>query len=88
MGGDVVMFKDIYCKSKELIYCNTYVHIVDDTSVIVENCSKILEYNDIYVLLKANELKVAIWGKSLKVDVFDNDSIRVKGSIRSVEYSR
>ena len=82
------MIKNIYNKGRELAYLNTAIHITDDTSVIVENCKKIIEYSDIYVSLKTKDLKIFIWGKNLKVDDFDSDHIRINGSIQSVEISR
>lgn len=88
MGGDFLMFKNIYDRTKKFMFLNTAIHITDDTSMIVENCTKILEYSDIYIGLKCGNLKVFIWGKNLKVDDFDTDCIRINGSIQSVEFSR
>ncbi|MGN1412555.1 MAG: YabP/YqfC family sporulation protein [Oscillospiraceae bacterium] len=82
------MFKNIYDKSRKLLFLNTAIHLNDDTSMIVENCSKILEYSDIYISLKCGSLKIFIWGKGLKIDDFDTDCIRINGSIQSVEFSR
>lgn len=82
------MIKNFYDKSRKLMYLNTAIHITDDTSIIVENCGKIIEYSDIYISLKANNLKIYIWGKNLKVDDFDTDCIRINGLIHSVEFSR
>lgn len=82
------MMKNIYDKSRQLAYYNTAIHINDDTSMVVENCGKIIEYSDIYISLKAGNLKIFIWGKNLKIDDFDTDCVRINGSIQSVEFSR
>lgn len=70
------------------MFLNTAIHINDDTSMIVENCGKILEYSDIHIAIKCGNLKVFIWGRNLKVDDFDTDCIRISGSIQSIEFSR
>jgi sporulation protein YqfC len=82
------MIKNSYDKYRQLTYSNTAIYITDNTSMIVENCGKIVEYSDIYISLKAKRLNVCVWGKNLKVDDFDNATIRIKGTIQSVEFSR
>jgi hypothetical protein len=82
-----MLLKIIYDKSRKLMYLNTAIHITDDTTMLVENCNKILEYSDIYVGLKCGSLKVFIWGRGLQIDDFDTDSIRINGKIQSIEFS-
>jgi sporulation protein YqfC len=70
------------------VYSGTAIYLQGNTSMVVENCQKVVEYNDIYISLKAKGLKVYVWGKNLRMDSFGVDKVRIVGDIQSVEFSR
>jgi len=71
-------------------YANIYsqIQIIGNSEVIIEGCKKILEYNDIFVKVKALGMIVNIWGSELSVNDFGHGSVFVNGSIQSVELEK
>lgn len=64
--------------SQILICGNSYLE--------VENCKRIMEYNDIYLKVKTvSGLIIEIWGTGLKLSDYNTDGIAVRGKISSVE---
>lgn len=71
---------------KKKLYLNTYMNISDNTHVEIENCKKILEYNDIYVKLRTSTLIISIWGQNIKISDYNTDGIIIDGKFSSVEF--
>lgn len=60
--------------------------ICGDSYLEVENCRRIMEYNDIYLKVKTYSGLVAeIWGSELMLSDYNTDGIAVRGKISSVE---
>lgn len=79
MGG----IKD---KAMHALYLNSMMHVDANRRVEIENCKKIIEYNDICVRLKTNSCTVCIWGSNLCVDDFCTGGIVINGRISSIEF--
>lgn len=73
---------------KEMLCLNSYISIIDDSSVLVENCRSINECNEIMVRVSTKENDVEIWGSELKVTNYTNTSMLVEGRINSVNVTR
>ena len=71
---------------KKKLYLNTYMNLTDNTHLEIENCQKILEYNDIYVKLKTSTLIISIWGQNIRISDYNTDGIIVDGIFSSVEF--
>ncbi len=71
---------------KEKLYLNTYMTLTDNTHLEIENCQKILEYNDMYIKIKTSTLTLSIWGQNLKISDYNTDGIIVNGKFSSVEF--
>ncbi len=69
-------------------YLNTYMALTDNTHMEIENCKKILEYNDVYVKIRTATLTVSIWGQDLRLSDYNTDGIVVNGKFSSVEFER
>lgn len=74
--------------SKKALYFNSMIHICDTRRVEIENCTKILEYNEICVRVKTTTCAVAVWGTELYVDDFCTGAIVINGKISSIELER
>lgn len=60
--------------------------ICGNTYLEVENCRRIMEYNDIYLKVKtASGLIIEIWGANLRLSDYNTQGIAVRGKISSVE---
>lgn len=73
-------------KAMRALYLNSMMHIDGNRRVEIENCKKIIEYNDICVRLKTNSCTVCVWGANLRVDDFCTGGIVINGKISSVEF--
>ena len=71
---------------KERLYMNTYMTLTDNTHMEIENCRKILEYNDVYIKVKTATVIISIWGQNLKISDYNTDGIIVDGKFSSVEF--
>lgn len=74
--------------SKKALYYNSMIHISDNRRVEIENCRKILEYNDICVRVKTTTCDVTVWGSGLYVDDFCTGGIVINGRISSIELEK
>lgn len=71
---------------KKKLYLNTNINITDNTRVEIENCRRIIEYNDIYVMLSTSTVTVKIWGSDLKISDYNMDGVIIDGKISSLEF--
>ena len=71
---------------KKKLYINTYVNLTDNTHMEIENCKRILEYNDICVKLQTSTLVISIWGQELRLSDYNRDGIIVDGKFTSIEF--
>lgn len=65
---------------------NTYMTLTDNTHMEIENCKKILEYNDVYIKIKTATVIISIWGQNLKISDYNTDGIIVNGIFSSIEF--
>lgn len=73
---------------KDMLCLNSYISIIDDSRVLIENCRSIMECNDIMVRVTTKENDIEIWGSELKVTNYTNTAISVEGVISSVNVSK
>ena len=67
------------------VYLETYLHLCGNRELRVENCTKILEYNDVLVRLQTRDMVVEIWGTDLRVFDYNDSSVIVRGSVTSIQ---
>lgn len=67
---------------------NTNLHVMDNDYIQIENCKKILEYNDIYLKIRTSNMILQVWGQSLNISDCNNDGIIVRGEISSIEFEK
>ncbi len=67
------------------VYLETYLHLRGNHELQVENCMKILEYNDVLVRLQTRDMTLKIWGTQLRVFDYNDSSVIVRGTISAVE---
>lgn len=73
---------------KKRLYLNTYMNLTDNTRLELENCKRILEYNDVYVKIKTSTLTVGVWGEDLRLYDYNADGIVVEGKFSSIEFEK
>lgn len=70
---------------RSLVYLETYLNLCGNRELRVENCMKILEYNDVLVRLQTRDMVVEIWGTELRVSDYNDSSVLVHGTISSIQ---
>ncbi len=66
------------------VYLDTYLHLHGNRELRVENCMKILEYNEVLVRLQTRDMELEIWGTGLRVYDYNDSSVMVRGRITSI----
>ncbi|MBQ8905988.1 MAG: YabP/YqfC family sporulation protein [Ruminococcus sp.] len=79
------MDKDKIAAARELFYMNTSIQILDNTTVITEQYTRLLEINELLVRLITGNLLLSVWGNSLSVTDLKAGGVRITGTITSLE---
>ena len=85
MGRDDV-FEDIAERAKDLLYLTPAMWFESNRSLTIDNCSRVEEYNDIFMQLAAGGLTIKIWGSGLRASDLSGGGLVVRGRISSVEF--
>lgn len=75
-------------KWRKLTYRDSVVTVTAGKNVYLENCRRILEYNDIRIAAELTDSQIYIWGKDLRADCCSSDTLIVYGEIVSIEWIR
>ncbi len=71
---------------KKSAYLNSCVTVFSYKEIKIENATKIIDCNDIYIKIRTTDCDVIIWGEGLKCSSYNNDIISIKGFIRTIEF--
>ncbi|MBR1529276.1 MAG: YabP/YqfC family sporulation protein [Oscillospiraceae bacterium] len=66
------------------VYLDTYLHLHGNEQLKIENCRRILEYNEVLVRLQTLDMTIEIWGTGLRVFDYNDSSVTVTGKISSL----
>lgn len=78
----------LFNAARKKLYLNTNLHIMDNDYIQIENCKKVLEYNDIYLRIRTSNMILQIWGQDLNINDYNSDGIIVRGKITSIEFEK
>lgn len=67
------------------MYLDSYLHLHGNRELRLENCRRILEYNDVCVRLRTRDLTVTVWGTGLRVFDYKDSSVLVTGRLTGIE---
>lgn len=70
--------------AKRSLYLSSCISIIDNDTVIIENCKSINESCDIVVKITTSDNILEIWGQNLSVTSYTNTTIEIKGTVFSV----
>ena len=73
---------------RRLFWMQTYLQMRGNQELYIENCRRILEYNDIRIVVQTTELRIEIWGTQLLADSRSPDCLTIIGEIQSVAFTR
>ncbi|MFR0949441.1 MAG: YabP/YqfC family sporulation protein [Ruminococcus callidus] len=68
---------------RRVLQLETHLEMHSDREIFIENCRRILEYNDIRIVLQTTDLVLEIWGSELQTDS-RSPKARIHGKIQSI----
>ena len=57
-----------------------------DREMVIENCRRIEEYNEVCIRLVSDRLGITVWGSSLEADAYGSGGLVIRGRITQVEF--
>ena len=79
------MLGNLFESVGEKLFLESGIFINGNREVIIDNCRRIEEYNEICVRVISGGLSVEIWGSGLRAFDFKSDGLVVRGRISRVE---
>lgn len=61
------------------------IHIAGNYEILLENCRRIEEYNEVFIKVKTKKLYIEVWGNQLRAFDFKTDSLIIRGKISRIE---
>ena len=83
-GSDNV-FEKAVGKARDLFYLNTDIHIEGNRELTIENCSRIEEYNEVFIRVIAGGMCIQICGCDLKAYDYCAKGLVIRGKISQVD---
>ena len=80
------MFRRLADKARDELYLSPQIHFDCDRELLIENCHRIEEYNEVFIRLVSGRLYVQIWGSGLKAYDYNTQGLVVRGKISQVEF--
>lgn len=73
-------------KTASLLCRDLGMHIEGNHEIMIENCRRIEEYNDIFMRLISGRLVILIWGSGLRAFDYKTQGLIVRGRISQIEF--
>ncbi len=80
------MLEKLTDKTRDLFFMNPGMHIESNRELLIENCRRIEEYNEVFMRLISGNLCIQIWGTNLKAYDFKTKGLIVRGKITQIEF--
>lgn len=71
---------------KDLVLGNLLLTASGQNEIYVENYRRIIEYTDTLIKLQGKNCKVSISGKSLLIEYYTSDEMKIVGRIGEIKY--
>lgn len=82
----IVLFNKFADKARDTFYLNPQIYFDCNNELLIENCSRIEEYNEVFMQLVSGKLCIQIWGSNLRAYDFKANGLIVRGKISKVEF--
>lgn len=86
MNSNIIRLAEKYEKMKQGVKRHSGIQMTDNSELVMEGCSGVLEYNENVVKILLIKNIIIIIGTSLELNNFSTDGISVRGSIRSITF--
>ena len=81
------MFENLADKTRDMLFMNTGIFIESNKVMSIENCSRIEEYNDVFMSLISGGLNIRIWGSGLRAYDYRTGALVIRGRISQIEFT-
>ncbi len=81
------MFEWLAALTRETLYLDSGIHISGNNELIIDNCRRIEEYNEVYMRLVSGELYISIHGNDLRAYDFRTGGLVIRGYIEKIEFT-
>lgn len=61
------------------------MHLEENRELIIENCRRIEEYDEVFMQIISGRLRVQIWGSSLRAFDYKTSGVVIRGKISRIE---
>ena len=72
---------------KDILLGAVIINVTGQSEAFVENYRGIIEYTDTSIVLQTKTCTVSIAGKSLCIEYYTNDEMKITGHIMCIQYS-
>ncbi|MBQ9808087.1 MAG: YabP/YqfC family sporulation protein [Ruminococcus sp.] len=80
------MFDKLADRARETFFLEPQIYLNSNSELLIENCRRIEEYNEISMQLISGKLCIRIWGSDLRAYDFRANGLIVRGNIQKVEF--
>ena len=80
------MLRKMFLLAEDAFYLRPQIHFDGDRELIIDNCRRIEEYNEVCIRLISGRLDIGIWGSELKAFDYKTRGLIVRGKIEKVEF--
>ncbi len=80
------LFGRIADKTRDILYLNPGIYIEGNKEMMIENCRRIEEYNEVFMRLIGGGLCIQIWGSGLRAYDFKTKGLIIRGKITQIEF--
>lgn len=81
------MFERLAEFTRETLYLDSGLHLSGNNELIIDNCRRIEEYNEVFMRLISGGLCVDIHGDGLRAYDFKTGGLIIRGKIMHIELS-
>ncbi|MBR3282775.1 MAG: YabP/YqfC family sporulation protein [Ruminococcus sp.] len=81
------MFESLADMARDSFYLEPQIYFDCNNEMLIENCRKIEEYNEIFMQISSGRLCIRIWGEGLSASDFRAGGLIIRGKISKVEFS-
>jgi len=71
---------------QDIVHGDIRITIMGNREVYIENYKGLLEYSGNSIILQAKSCKIQIEGKSLNIDYYTNEDMKISGRLTSIKY--
>ncbi|WP_173538602.1 YabP/YqfC family sporulation protein [uncultured Ruminococcus sp.] len=80
------MFGLLADMAADSLWLKPQIYFDCDREMVIENCRRIEEYNEVCIRLVSGKLGINVWGSGLETDSYGSGGLVIRGRISQVEF--